>query len=145
MSFKLSKQRIAERNTVIALLREKGEALEGAISDYNDLMARAWAALDRPLEEYNAVVEAVREESEGLGGTVQDWRDAWAEKSQSWQQGERGVATDAFIAAYEEAIALLEPVEVEEPEPVEVPDFSAPNLLEECLDEPDVEGEGDAS
>ena len=87
MAFKLTKVQIKERDEMVAALREKAEvvtaaktAWEEAVNDYNGALADA-----------NTFVE----------GLASDFRSQFDDKSERWQEGERGEAASTFVEAWE--------------------------------------------
>lgn len=131
MALKLSKSQIAEKTERSAALAATHEALEQAISEYNDAAEALRAPVDAALEAFNEALFDARNWAEELGG---DLRNEFSEKSEKWQEGERGQAADQWLEQWEQY--QPDAAEIDWPEPLEVPDGDNGDELDGIPDEP---------
>ena len=113
---KLSKGLIQERDHLVRELEEKRQALQEAVDDYNAKLQELNEELDGPLQEFNQACEnletwrqAIHEEQESF----------YEERSENWQDGERGQAYSEWKDQYEEEIRSDH--ELEFPNDLEMP------------------------
>lgn len=88
MAFKLTKAQIKERDSMVAALREKAEAMTAAKT--------AW---EEAVNDYNGAISDTKTFVENLAA---EFRDEYDNKSERWQEGERGEAASTFVEAWEE-------------------------------------------
>jgi hypothetical protein len=125
VAFKLSKREAAQRDELARALAERADALRAKIEGYNDEMAERWRAVASAVEEYNGALTDARAFVE----EVREGRQAeFDEKSERWQEGERGEAAATWLGEWEQPD--LDDVEVAEPEPVEEPELEHAEVLE---------------
>lgn len=117
MAIKLSKAQTKERDQLLTRLREAKEKLEAAQADYEAAMTA-----------YDLVVGDIATWRDDV---VSDWQSEFDDKSERWQEGERGEAASAFIQEWEG----LELEELEEPN---WPDLDHADDLEDLPTEPDL-------
>ena len=99
MSFKLTKQELGLRNALVEKLLAAHRDLDSAIQEFNTAMETAKAPLKKALEDYNAVMSDVRE----FAADVANQADSdITEKSEKWQEGEKGQAAIGFRDAWQE-------------------------------------------
>jgi hypothetical protein len=125
VAFKLSKSEAARRDELARALAEKADALRAKIEGYNDAMAKCWEAVACAVEEYNYALADARSFVEEVHTQRQGEYD---DKSERWQEGERGEAAAAWLGEWEQPD--LDDVELGEPEPVEEPDLEHAEALE---------------
>jgi hypothetical protein len=132
MPFKLTKDQITERAALAADLRRQGDALAAAIVAFNtafgpvaELLTGAAAAYNQSLGSARNFAYAIAEEARG----------EFDDKSERWQEGDKGTEADAWIQQWEDA--SLDDVDFEPPEPMEEIDPSAHAVtLEDLPDSP---------
>lgn len=120
MTFKITKAQIAERDALVTDIRAKADALEAAITAYNDGIEKLATALSEAAEEYNGALADVQD---FVSGVAEDGRAEFEEKSERWQEGEKGQYADAWLQQWESL--ELEDFEFDAPEPVEEIDPSS--------------------
>lgn len=113
MAFSLSKKEQTELANHSSTITEQRSKAEDAIRVYNDAIAAAHSALAEVLEGYNGALEAARSFLEDVHSEADS---AFSDKSDKWQEGERGEATRTWIDAIEEAKDAMDPIELDEPE-----------------------------
>lgn len=104
--------------------------LDAAITAYNEAVKEAYEKLNGAVTAYN---EAQTEVREWIEQQVSDWQEDFAERSEKWQEGEKGQAAQSFIEAWESHANELEEVEVDEPDELEIdrPDWQDDELPRE--------------
>jgi chromosome segregation ATPase len=110
--FKISKQRLAERDALAADLRKKGEALNVAISAFNQAIEPASQAVHEALEDYNEILEKARTLASSVTEAAQEEFDA---KSEKWQDSDTGIRVRSWIEQWE---VSLDDVDLSLPEPL---------------------------
>ena len=130
MAFKLTKEQRADRDRFVQALREKGEALAGAVEAYNTALEELGKPVLAALEAYNEALSDARIFAEEVGQAIDD---QIAEKSERWQDGEKGEKAAEWRDEWQGA--TLDDVELELPEPLEEPDLDAAGALEELPEE----------
>lgn len=125
MSFKLSKADDKRRDGFVAELEIKGGKLSQAISEFNAAMQEAWSKVEAAQTEYN---ELLGEISEFRDEIVSERQGEWDDKSEKWQEGERGEAAQSWITAWEN-IDFSE-VDISQPDELEEPDLAHRDELE---------------
>lgn len=128
---RLSKTQLAEKARLLEQLQQAGSRLEEAVADFNRKVEEAKAPVDQAVEEYNAVLAEAKAFAEGIAADAQSHYD---DKSEKWQEGERGQAYQAWIGEWENV--NLDDLEVELPAEVELPELSAVDELDGIADEP---------
>lgn len=113
----LTKTQLAERNTLNVALAVKKSDIEEAIDIYNTAMQEAWLAVETAQAEYN---EAIQNANEWISGVRQEIADFISERSDKWQEGDKGQAASAWQDAYENELSELE---IERPEDIEIDDL----------------------
>lgn len=112
----LSKAQMVERAQLMDRLREIAAEIEEKISEVNSIISN-----------YNEVVAEVEEFRDGLVGEMQDYYD---ERSEKWQDGEKG-------SAYSDWKNEWEQLDTSQADEVEAPDLSLADNLENLPDEAD--------
>jgi uncharacterized coiled-coil DUF342 family protein len=111
MAFKLDKQELARREKFEVDLREAAGELEDAVSTYNAAVTELRAPLEAAIEKYNELLEEARGFVEDIASTADGEID---DKSEKWQDGDKGQAAIAWKDAWEQAD--LEPLSIEFPD-----------------------------
>ena len=111
MAFKLDKGDTARKVKLVEELQEARGELEDAVSVYNAAVAELKAPLDAAVEKYNDVLEEARGFAEDIGNTADGEFD---DKSEKWQEGERGQAAREWIDARQQA--AFDAYEIEYPD-----------------------------
>jgi hypothetical protein len=157
---RITKKQQKELDALRETLGEKTNALSEAIDGYNSTQEDAFKKLETAIEEYNDATRGAWEDVEtALGSlnetatetveTVQGWGEEITayveEKSERWQESDRG---EAFIAWGEEFENFsIDVPEIDEPTPTEIPDtvgpldpldFDAETVFDELPEEPEV-------
>jgi phage/plasmid-associated DNA primase len=117
MTFKLSKADIKRREGLTAELRELAETLVSKIADYNIAMMEQRAFVEDALTEYNEKLDEARNFAEDIAHEADE---AINEKSETWQESERGEAACAWRAEWED-VNLYE-LRIELPDAIADPD-----------------------
>ncbi len=119
---RLNKEQIARRDELSASLRMKAEALEKSITAFNDKMVDEFRAVSDAANDYDAAIDEAREWCSDLSGEIAD---AISEKSDKWQESEKGEAANSWQGCFDD-IDL---------------DFSIPDAPDD-LDMPDLDHAG---
>ena len=93
MAFKLTKSQVVKINALASLLESQADEVKGAISSYNETLANSRSLLEDVACELDSEFE---------------------NKSERWQEGERGEAVRAWIDLFEETCNDLEDLEMPE-------------------------------
>ncbi len=86
---KLSKAQIAEKTALQTKLSIAKQECDEQLSAANALIQQANELLDRAVGDYNAVLEEINGWREGIAADQESFYD---EKSEKWQEGEKGSA-----------------------------------------------------
>jgi len=98
MLFKLGKEQIAQRDAIAVKIQEQREAVDTAVVAFNDAMTVARNELQAALDIYN---EALTEAKTFAEDVAQNWENDFEEKSERWQEGEKGEAVREMIEAWQ--------------------------------------------
>lgn len=130
MAFKLNKDEKARRDQLVKDLQEHVSKLEDAVNVYNDETAKLRAPVETALAAYNEIAEQAR----GFAEDIANQADSdISDKSEKWQEGERGQAATEWKDAWE-GIDISE-VEVEWPEDLTIEAPSHADDLEQLPEE----------
>jgi hypothetical protein len=127
---KLNKVQLAELVKFRDELEELKGALELEVEEYNSTMNSAWAKVEKRIIDLNEKIVEADQWRADLASEMQDFYD---EKSEKWQEGERGCAYQEWISEWE---SDLSEVEMEAPEDVDMPDVDAIDTMNELSEEP---------
>ncbi len=122
---KLSNKDIARRDEIVAALLAADKAHGEAIKAFNVAQAEARAKLTKPTDTLNGLIEQWNEWCSDLCSVATDWHD---ERSEAWQESEKGEAYREWISAYDNA-------SLEEVESPEVEDLDAEGIDTELITE----------
>jgi hypothetical protein len=128
----LTKQQTTDRADIAARLRDAASDIESAVEKFNTATAKAKGELEAAVMTYN---ERMAEADEFRDVTVGDMQGHFDEKSEKWQESERGQAYLNWINEWEGA--ELGEVEIDFPNDLETPDLSAADVLEGLPDDPE--------
>lgn len=114
MAFKMTKAQLKERDGLATQLKELGEALK----EKREAANAALGELRTAVEEYNDRLDAAKTFVDELAEAAQE---AYDEKSEKWQEGEKGDAASSWIdelqnAEIPEELDLVVPDDIDEPE-----------------------------
>lgn len=87
MAFNLNKTELTTKKEFLDVLAEVGENLKEVIQEYNTKLEDLQAPVKESLSDYNEVIQKVKEFCEGIASKVED---EWAEKSEKWQESDKG-------------------------------------------------------
>ena len=129
MAFKLSKKESADRTSFSGELNEAWEELAAAVSKYNDTVSEAKVEVEAAVEKFNGLVTNVKEFTDGVAQRASDEFD---DKSEKWQEGERGEAASSWKDEWENF--GLEEIDVNWPDDLDIdqPDMDLEALPEEA-------------
>jgi hypothetical protein len=128
----LTKQQTTDRADIAARLRDAASDIESAVEKFNVATAEAKGELEAAVMTYN---ERMAEADEFRDVTVGDMQGHYDERSEKWQESERGQAYLNWINEWEGA--ELGEVEIDFPNDLETPDLSAADVLEGLPDDPE--------
>ncbi len=127
MTFKLNKSEVAQKAELMGQIADAKLALDTAIENYNSAVAGAKKTLLPAIETYNETLSAALEFTQDIAGQAQS---DIGDKSERWQEGERGQAAVAW--GEEWSNATFDPIEVELPDDLEIDIEDHADMLD-CL------------
>lgn len=114
--------------------RDAHKALSDAIDKYNAEIEKANAIRTDAIDQFAQAVTAYNDEIEGLNAYRQDvaneCQDIYNERSETWQEGDKGDALQAMISTWEETFEAFDFSAPEELPTAEAPEDPADALLE---------------
>lgn len=124
MAFSLNKKELAQRDEHVSELRAAAEALTAAVEAYRE----AVVDLKEPVEEARAAYNEVLERAQAwVADIVSEADSAISDKSEKWQEGEKGQAASSWKDAWEqldmEEVRIDYPDELEFDEPTHADDL----------------------
>ncbi len=128
----LTKEQTAERDAMVAKLSATRSALDTAIEAHNALVRGALAALDAVAAEYNEALEEARGFAGDIARTAEE---AIGERSDKWQEGEKGEAARTFAEEWEGV--SLEDFDIGDAGEIDSPDEDAAETLASLPDAPE--------
>lgn len=128
---KLSKQQEREKEDHAQTIERKKEALEEALAAFNKKVDEAKQPVEEALSDLNGAIDDASRWLEETNGEMDSY---YNERSERWQEGDKGSAYSEWMNSYG---SELEQVELELPEEVEMPEVSHPETLRALLDQPD--------
>lgn len=128
---KLSKAQEREKGDHADAIRDKEEALNKAIEEYNTKLEELKGPVEKAVEEMNAAITAANEWAANIASDMETYYD---ERSEKWQEGDRG---SAYSSWKENFGTELDEVEIEFPDALEEVSTGHPEALEELPDNPD--------
>lgn len=114
---KIAKEQRDERNQLIATLETRRNELNDKISHFNEQLHQNLEDVKQAHSEVNEALAALKEWRDAVVGDMDNYYD---EKSENWQEGDRGQSYTAWKETYEnldieEELDLTLPDEIEEP------------------------------
>lgn len=129
---KLSKQQAAEKAALVTKLQDAERVLDEKIDEFNAAVSKAWSEIvGQALADHKLALEEAKEFCEDIANDVQNYFD---DKSEKWQEGDRGSAVQAM--ADEWSGVDLDQDEMDEPDRVDPPSYQHSNDLEGLPEEP---------
>ena len=113
MAWRLTRDQMKERDRFIERLNKAYEEVERSVSDANESMHAILEKVNVDIQEYNAVAEEAKAFVQGLADT---FRSDFDDKSERWQESDRGQEIVGWIETFEEA-------EIEELTEASLPDL----------------------
>lgn len=99
MAFKLSKGDQQRRDDYVAELHKRAGKVQDAVTEYNSAVEAAKAAVESALAEYNETLAEAKGFAEDI---VSQAEGEFDDKSERWQEGERGEQAREWIDAWTE-------------------------------------------
>jgi len=113
--FKLTKAQLEQRAAFVERLNDASTKIEEAVDAFNAQVAEEKATVEAAVTAYNEILSEVRE----FAGDIATQADQdISDKSEKWQEGERGQAAVEFKDAWEGL--SLDDIEVEYPEELSI-------------------------
>lgn len=126
MAFKLTVTEKQDFNLLVEDLRKEQAETEEAVTAANDEISEIVAKLNAKLAEYNSARESLKTFIENKAA---DFRTEFEEKSDSWQEGDKGQEADEFITLWEN------PPDLDEVDEFSVDAFEAPESPMDDVDD----------
>jgi exonuclease VII small subunit len=120
---KLTKAQLKQRDELTSKLDLGHSDLDEAIAIFNDAMRTAFEILQTELEKYNDVLEEAREFRDDIVSVFDDFI---SNKSEKWQESDKGQAAASLKDAWENL--TLDQIDVDEPETLD-PDIEEVHIL----------------
>ena len=132
---RLTDDQTAERDSLLESLNNARTTLDDAVTNYNEKVATAFESVTDALGAFN---DALAEAEQFVGDVSGAQSDYVAERSEKWADSDAGIAYTVWATGWEEAISALDAVDLEEPDPFELPDEieSRISTLEDLESEP---------
>lgn len=111
-------QQVADIDSLAESCATKGDAIKRAIDAYNEAMASHIEAIKEAKDEYNEELAGLREIMEGLHQDAEEYQ---GNRSEKWQEGEKGRAYSRWVDSME-GISQLDALDFDTPEPMDHPD-----------------------
>lgn len=132
MAFKLDKAQKGERTALINKLQDAYSEVESAVERFNDQVEVLANDLQEKVEAFNTLVHEAKDWAENF---AEEKRSEFDERSENWQEGDRGMTTEGWIEEWEGAD--LNHLDIELPALLELPgDDTAADQLGNLPDEP---------
>jgi hypothetical protein len=127
MTFKLTKIEAIERNAILDKFKDAAKELEEAIESYNSDLENNQITVQAKLDTYNELVSAAQEFANDIAGRAEE---EISEKSETWQDGEKGQEAAAWKDAWENL--SFDEVDIDFPDPLDPPAFEAESVLDDA-------------
>jgi ClpP class serine protease len=121
---KLTKEQEERRTKILLELREAAQEVESKVGNYNAARDQAWADVEAAVEHYNTVrgeAEELRDE------VVNDAQAAIGDKSENWQESDKGQEAASWVEEWEnlelDELSVDEPDELSADEPSHADDL----------------------
>ena len=102
---KLTKEQIKRREELAAAIRKQKDVLNEAICDFNDAILAASSEVTGALADYNDAVKAANAFQQDIASEIDNFI---SDKSEKWQEGERGEAYTAWKEIWEEELETFD-------------------------------------
>lgn len=113
-------------------LREKKAAVESAVEKFNEFVHNAEDEIREAVTEYNAALEDAGSVADDIASRIRDYCD---ERSEKWQEGERGQSYQAWIDEFE--TFDRSEIEIDYPPDIEDPNMDHADELERLQESPE--------
>jgi chromosome segregation ATPase len=116
--FQALKARIVERaEEAHSNLNEKHDEILGRIQEANELIGEFNSMIEEENQEIQELVEEMEEK-------ISDFRSDWDDRSERWQESERGQAVETWISSLEDEFSTMQNITLhEEIDEVDEPHF----------------------
>lgn len=115
MAFKLSKADLKRKAELVAQLTTQETVIDAMVNELQEIVERYRKSINDEINKYNNMLHDNLERFRA--DLVSAWDDAISDKSDAWQESERGEAANALKEAWDEAdFDEIEPFEVVKPE-----------------------------
>lgn len=135
--FALSKQEIKQRDEIITKLVDARETLDAKMDAANAFIKSASDAIESAVSAYNKCLSATQEFIQDI---VSQADNDIGEKSEKWQEGDRGQAADAWKTEWESSVDEISDVVCDVPAEItlDIPDHAEllqnlPECAERCV------------
>lgn len=128
---RLSKQEQLERDSLAQAIDDAKTALESAVSEYNTKVSELWQPVENALTTYNGAVDDAQIFRDGIVGQMDDYI---GERSEKWTEGDAGQSYQEWKDSWEGC--SIEPIEIDSPEDIEIPDAEGADALRDLEVEP---------
>jgi chromosome segregation ATPase len=117
MKMKLNKDQIATFDDLLARGQSAAKSLSDAADKYNAAIDEAWQEFAKVVDEVNEVQDELRGFTEE---TAADLRCQFDDKSEKWQEGEKGQSADGMVNEWEGI--TFDHIEFDEPDQINLED-----------------------
>lgn len=107
--FKLTTADLKTRDELLKAVREKQETLNGEIDNFNQAVAEAREVLMTKVDDFGGALSDLRD---FITQKHDEFESEYDDKSEKWQEGDRGMATRSWIDSFESL--ELDDVELED-------------------------------
>ncbi len=98
MAFSLTKAQQAEKERLTEALRVAKSSLDTAVSEANAQIEEAETTVNSRISEYNAALTGI---TDFIEEHKDKWQEAYDEKSETWQEGDKGEAVAALLGEWD--------------------------------------------
>lgn len=128
---KLTKAQLKQRDELGAKLNGAKEDLEHAVEEYNAALTTAWDEVQQSLDAMNELIDDANSWRTDIAQEIADYI---SERSEKWQEGDKGQAYGQWQTEWEEDI---ERIELEKPDDLSLDDIEGDytQLLESTPEE----------
>ena len=127
---KLTKEQIKRREELAETIRKHKDTLNEAIDSFNGAIQTAWAEVNYALGDYNTAVNEANDFQQEIASEIDNFI---SDKSEKWQEGERGEAYTAWKEIWEEE---LETFDLDQPDGLDELDEDVADALDERAEAP---------
>jgi chromosome segregation ATPase len=123
---KLTKTELEQRDALVAKLRVARESLDTAVNEFNAKLDDMRNELTPHADAYNELLEEARGFMEDI---ARERQEAFDERSESWQESDKGVEAAAWISEWENA--GLDELDIDYPVDIDIQAEDAAQTLED--------------